>query len=151
MGHEMAKSSVRSLMRTAKAVRLCMEAALAEAGASYATFVILDAITVERGLSQHQIARRLSIEGPPLTRHLDRMEADGLVERRRDERDRRIQRVYPTAAGAELHDALCPITAELERDLFAGVPARDAEAFARVLDHLNARPDAREGAETVEA
>ena len=151
MGHDAAKSSVRSLLRTAKDVRLCMEAALAEAGASFATFVILDAITVERGLSQHQIARRLSIEGPPLTRHLDRMEAEGLVERRRDEQDRRIQRVYPTSAGAELYDALCPIVGGLERELLGGVSARDAEAFARVLDHLRARLGARDGAERVES
>jgi MarR family transcriptional regulator, transcriptional regulator for hemolysin len=147
MEREMAKSNIRSLMRMAKGVRLCMEEALAEAGASYATFVILDAISVEQGLSQRQIARRLSIEGPPLTRHLDRMEAEGLVERRRDEQDRRIQRVYPTAAGARLHAALCPITAELERELLADVPARDVATFARVLDQLHARLDAHERAE----
>ena len=151
MGDELAESSMRRLLRTAKGVRLGMETALAEAGASFATFVILDAVTVERGLSQRQIARRLSIEGPPLTRHLDRMEADGLVERRRDTRDRRVQHVYPTAAGAKLYDALCPIVAGLERKLLEGVAADDARTFVRVLDRLRARLDAHESAETEEA
>jgi MarR family transcriptional regulator for hemolysin len=130
-------------MRVAKNVRLCMETALADAGASFADFAILDAISVERGLSQRQIARRLSIEGPPLTRHLERLEAEGLVERRRDAHDRRVQRVYPTAAGAQLYDTLCPIVGRLERDLLTTIPAADAAAFARVLSHLRARLEPR--------
>jgi MarR family transcriptional regulator for hemolysin len=131
-------------MRTAKDARLCMEAALAEAGASYATFVILDAVSLEPGLSQRQIARYLSIEGPPLTRHLDRLEAEGLVERRRDEHDRRVQRVYPTSTGSQLYQTLCPIVASLEDELLADVPPRDVDAFARVLARLRTRLKARE-------
>jgi MarR family transcriptional regulator, transcriptional regulator for hemolysin len=150
MGLEATESSMRSLLRVAKNVRLCMEAALADAGASFADFVILDAISVERGLSQRQIARRLSIEGPPLTRHLERLEAEGLVARRRDEHDRRVQRVYPTAAGSKLYATLCPIVARLELDLLETVPAADAAAFARVLSHLRTRLEAREPAEAAE-
>ena len=150
MGHEVTESSMRSLMRVAKNVRLCMETALADAGASFADFAILDAISVERGLSQRQIARRLSIEGPPLTRHLERLEAEGLVTRRRDEHDRRVQRVYPTAAGSQLYATLCPIVARLERDLLETIPAADAAAFARVLSHLRTRLEAREPAEAEE-
>jgi MarR family transcriptional regulator, transcriptional regulator for hemolysin len=144
MAREGMTSNIRNLMRTAKDARLCMEAALAEAGASYATFVILDAISLEPGLSQRQIARYLSIEGPPLTRHLDRLEAEGLVERRRDERDRRVQRVYSTTVGTRLYQALCPIVVGLEDELLAGVPPRDVEAFARVLARLHARMQSRE-------
>jgi MarR family transcriptional regulator, transcriptional regulator for hemolysin len=136
MGKQARESSVRSLMRIAKKVRLCMDTALAEKGSSFAIFAILDAITVERGLSQRQIASRLSIEGPPLTRHLERMEADGLVERRRDEHDRRVQRVYLTAAGAKLYDTLCPVVADLENTLLAGVSGRDAATFTWVLSHM---------------
>jgi MarR family transcriptional regulator for hemolysin len=127
-----------------------MEEALSEAGASYATFVILDAISIEDGLSQRQLASRLSIEGPPLTRHLDRMEADGLVVRRRDAHDRRIQRVYPTAAGTALYATLCPLVAGLERELLAEVPSGEATTFARVLDHVLARVQARQRGEAEE-
>jgi MarR family transcriptional regulator for hemolysin len=148
MAREGMTSNIRNLMRTAKDARLCMEAALAAAGASYATFVILDAISLEPGLSQRQIARYLSIEGPPLTRHLDRLEAEGLVERRRDERDRRVQRVFPTAAGARLYQALCPIVGGLEQDLLADVPPRDVEAFARVLDRLRTHMQSRDLVDT---
>lgn len=144
------ESSVRRLMRAAKGVRLGMEETLSAAGASYATFIILDAASIEDGLSQRQIASRISIEGPPLTRHLDRMEAEGLVERRRDPHDRRIQRVYPTAAGARLYATLCPLVAALEQDLLADVPVAESETFARVLDHVLAHVRARQQAESEE-
>ena len=135
------EANVRMLMRTAKQVRMCMENALAGAGSSYATFIILDAVSLEPGLSQRQIAQRISIEGPPLTRHLDRMETDGLVERRRDYLDRRIQRVYSTAAGSALYAALCPVVARLEHRYFEDMPARDMAGFRNVLGQLKAKLD----------
>lgn len=150
MGKPARESSVRSLMRIAKKVRLCMDTALAEKGSSFAIFAILDAITVERGLSQRQIASRLSIEGPPLTRHLERMEADGLVERRRDVNDRRVQRVYLTAAGTKLYDTLCPVVVDLEHTLLAGVSDRDAVTFTQVLSHLRVTLEADEAGEVGE-
>lgn len=136
------EANVRTLMRTAKQVRMCMENALAGAGSSYATFIILDAVSLDPGLSQRQIAQRISIEGPPLTRHLDRMETDGLVERRRDDLDRRIQRVYPTAAGTALYTALCPVVARLEHRYFDDMPARDVAGFRTVIGQLKAKLDA---------
>jgi MarR family transcriptional regulator, transcriptional regulator for hemolysin len=151
MAGEGRESSVRRLMRAAKGVRLCMEEALSAAGASYATFVILDATSIEDGLSQRELARRISIEGPPLTRHLDRMEAEGLVERRRDPHDRRIQRVYPTAAGARLYGRLCPLVAALEQDLLADVPVAESGTFARVLDKVLAHVRARQQADAESA
>jgi MarR family transcriptional regulator for hemolysin len=147
MGKQVRESSVRSLMRIAKKVRLCMDTALAKKGSSFATFAILDAIAIERGLNQSQIASRLSIEGPPLTRHLDRMEADGLVERRRDTNDRRVQRVYLTVAGTKLYDTLCPVVADLEHTLLESVSERDAATFTQVLSHLRVTLDADEAGE----
>src|SRR5215468_742834 len=95
------QSTVRELMRTAKLLRLSMEEALAAAGGSFATFVTLDAVCIDAGLSQREIARRLSIEGPSVTRHLDHLEAEGLIERRGDPADRRLTRVFLTDAGKE--------------------------------------------------
>ena len=36
----------------------------------------------------------MHIEPPTLVRHLDKLADEGLVERRRDEQDRRVARVY---------------------------------------------------------
>jgi MarR family transcriptional regulator for hemolysin len=49
--------------------------------------------------SQVNIARRLRIEGPTLTRMIDSLEKDGLVERLSDPEDRRTKKLKVTPAG----------------------------------------------------
>jgi MarR family transcriptional regulator for hemolysin len=116
-----------------------MEEALAEAGGSFATFVILDAVSIEPGLSQREIARRLSIEGPSVTRHLDHLEAEGLIERRGDPADRRLTRIFFTEAGKERYQALCPIVQGKEEALFASADPAQLDAFRAMLHDLYAR------------
>jgi MarR family transcriptional regulator for hemolysin len=50
----------------------------------------------------------VAIETPTMVRTLDRMERDGLVERRRDPRDRRRVNVTLTEQGRSLRDVLVP-------------------------------------------
>ncbi|HKD75838.1 MAG TPA: MarR family transcriptional regulator [Ktedonobacterales bacterium] len=144
-------SIVRDFCRTAKQVRLQLETGLAAVGGSYATFVVLDAISYESGLSQRDIAHRISIEGPALTRHLDHLEADGLVERRRDPADRRIVRVYPTEAGTQLYDSLCPVVARLEHRLIATLKPQELailrQALAAIQKTIQAIAEDERGAE----
>src|SRR3979490_1863920 len=50
-------------------------------------------------LSQRQLAERMGVEAPTMVRHLDRLEKEGLIQRRRDARDRRVTRITVTPAG----------------------------------------------------
>ncbi len=92
----------RVVVLTGKAIREYFEEALAEEGASLATWVVL--YGVERGGwdNQRNLAKDLRIEGSTLTRHLDRMERDGLIVRTRDPDDRRQIRVDLTPKGDEM-------------------------------------------------
>lgn len=133
------ESTVRELLRTAKLLRLCMEEALAEADGSFAIFAILDAVCIEPGLSQREIARRLTIEGPAVTRHLDHLEAAGFIERRTDASDRRRTCIFPTSAGEARYQRLCPIVYGMEETLFATADPAQLEAFRALLHSLSAR------------
>ncbi|WIY06088.1 MarR family transcriptional regulator [Amycolatopsis mongoliensis] len=53
-------------------------------------------------LPMHRIAEKLNSERSNVTGIIDRLEARGLVERRPDERDRRIKNIVATPAGAVL-------------------------------------------------
>jgi len=53
--------------------------------------------------TQHELARAMHIEGPTLTRHLDGLEEEGLVVRRRHPSDRRAVSVELTDAGRARH------------------------------------------------
>ena len=53
-------------------------------------------------MPMHRIAEKLKSERSNVTGIIDRLEARGLVERRPDERDRRIKNIVATPAGAVL-------------------------------------------------
>jgi len=87
----------------------------------------LSAIARSAQLSaQVDIAKRIGIEGPTLTRTLDHLEAEGLVQRLPDPNDRRANRIKLTRKGDE---ALAEINAAAD-DLRTRLLARfDAEAI----------------------
>lgn len=63
---------------------------------------ILSHLELERGRSPTRLAAHLSIGRPTLTEAIDRLEEVGLVERRRNERDRRQVELFLTEAGDRL-------------------------------------------------
>jgi len=87
------------LTRTAKAVSRAFDDALAEVGGSLPTWLVLVSLKSRRHGAQRELAAAVGIEGPTLTHHLNRMEASGLVTRRRDPANRRVHRVELTEAG----------------------------------------------------
>jgi MarR family transcriptional regulator for hemolysin len=125
----------RSLALAFKAVRELMDERMAEHGASLATWLVLHHAAEEPDLSQSQLASRLVIEAPTLVRHLDKLEADGLLERRRDERDRRVVRVRVTPAGNEAESRLRATAIATNAELRA-VLAGDHEIVERGLSRI---------------
>jgi MarR family transcriptional regulator for hemolysin len=71
--------------------------------------------------AQVDVARRLRIEGPTLTRMLDSLERDGLVERMPDPNDRRTKLLQITPQGEEVLEKIFEITDVLRARLLAGV------------------------------
>lgn len=126
----------RHLALLAKALRAHFEARLSELGASWPAWAVLTCAIEEDGLSQRQLAARMGIEGPTLTRHLDHLEADGLIVRRRDGHDRRILRVSATPAAHRLHARLAAVARDLDADLVVGLSPSEVAELRRLLAHL---------------
>ena len=126
-------SATWAVFVTAKALRAYFDDRFASAGSSLATFRTLEEISRGGGRNQDQLARAMRIEGATLTRHLDRMEADGLIVRRRDPDDRRAYIVDATPAGRRLHARLTRVAASADAELWRGTSERDR---ARVRDVL---------------
>jgi MarR family transcriptional regulator, transcriptional regulator for hemolysin len=89
----------KQLAVAAKAARAEFDQALVGIGSSFHTFLVLRHVELYPGVTQRQLARHLGIEGPTLTHHLDRLCADGLVERVRGRDDRRTSSTVLTASG----------------------------------------------------
>jgi MarR family transcriptional regulator for hemolysin len=124
------------LAATAKAVSRAFNAALAEAGGSLPTWLILTSLRGERWRTQQELARSLGIEGPTLTRHLDSLERAGLVERRREPSDRRAVQVELTQAGERLHGRLRAHVVAFDERLRAGLGEPELKRLRGALRRL---------------
>jgi MarR family transcriptional regulator, transcriptional regulator for hemolysin len=126
----------RVVVLTGKIIRAYFEEALTEAGASLATWVVLYGI--ERGGwdNQRNLAKDLRIEGATLTRHLDRMERDGLIVRTRDPDDRRQIRVQLTSEGRKLYRRLKTTAQRVGRHACRGLTDEDQANLRRILAHI---------------
>lgn len=129
----------RQLAITQKAVKEWADAVLAEHGASLTTWIVLyhAAVAEAPGLSQRELAANMSIGGPALVRHIDRLEAEGLVRRTRDTVDRRIMRITLTTKGRRHLDKLRVVMAEHDALMRAQLTANEARVLQRALGKLH--------------
>jgi len=90
-------------------------------------------------LTLGQLAEAEQVRPPTVSRLVKELEAEGLVEREQDEKDRRVQHVRATSKGRRLLDAgrrrrVARLAAELER--LAPAERRLLASAARVLERL---------------
>ncbi|MQY30011.1 MarR family winged helix-turn-helix transcriptional regulator [Nocardia aurantia] len=81
-----------------------------------------------------EIAARLDVEAPHITRQVQRLERSGFVTRVPDPCDRRAQRVRLTTAGADAVDAMRAVGRRVIRDCLDDWNSDDLAALAR-LNH----------------
>jgi MarR family transcriptional regulator, transcriptional regulator for hemolysin len=79
------------------------------------------------GSTQTFLADLLEIENATLARLLDRLEADGWIERRPSPTDRRAKHLYLTEKPAAIIDAMFRISAQLQHDTLNGMPNVERE------------------------
>src|SRR5450631_2144318 len=97
------------------------------------------------GVSQARLAELAEVEPMTMVRILDRMQADGLLERRPDPADRRARRLYLTTKARPLLDEIWRLAELTRSEMFTGVSRADREAFMGVLERLHANACAVEG------
>jgi MarR family transcriptional regulator for hemolysin len=127
----------RQLWLTHKSVRELLDGALAQHGGSLQTWVLLKTLASEPNLSHRELSDRMMVSGATLTHHLDRLEADGLLQRTRDLHDRRVVRVDLTPAGKQRAVELESIADGLDLRLRSLLGEADATRLRRLLQRLD--------------
>jgi MarR family transcriptional regulator, organic hydroperoxide resistance regulator len=92
----------------------------------------------EEGLTQTQLAERLGVEPPTVTKMLQRMEAAGLLRRCGDAEDARVSRVHLTDAGRSLEPLVERSWAVVEERVTAGMTAEERLLLRRLLQQVRA-------------
>lgn len=121
--------------------RRALDACLAEAGLSDATWVPLVHLDESGGgITQKELAALVGIDGSSLVRLLDILSRQGLVERRIDAADGRVRLVHLTAAGkirvAEIRRELAKGEVEMLADLSDADIAGILQHFERIEQRL---------------
>jgi DNA-binding MarR family transcriptional regulator len=128
----------RSIGRAHKFLRAWGDRELAPLDASVTDFILLFHISTAPppGASQTEIARYSDMGGPALVRHLDRMERDGHVQRRRDRSDRRIVRFTVTEAGQARLDEIGAVMRRCDEQVRSVLEPDEQLVLQRALDKV---------------
>lgn len=101
--------------------RVVVDRALKPVGITRSQWWILAFLSRRDGMTQTALAADLDLTKVAIGGLLDRMEGSGHVERRSDQRDGRIKRVYLTSSGAKFLSTIRSNVQDVEQDIMAGV------------------------------
>ena len=97
---------------------------------------VLQCLWEEDGLTPGEVARRLGLATPTVTRATGRMEAMGLLRREPHERDRRLVRLFLTERGQGLRDVIGREMDLLSERALAGLDHSERAALVRSLNSV---------------
>jgi len=95
------EAALQECLRAARVIARWMGSRLDALGLTPQKLEILDVLVQEEGLPLSRLRDLLCCVGSNVTALVDRLEREGLVERRRDPGDRRVIRLYLSASGRE--------------------------------------------------
>jgi MarR family transcriptional regulator, transcriptional regulator for hemolysin len=140
MRHELEGRVAVALPAITRLWRQAADQALGSAGISAAAaWVLVYLRRMGASARQNELARAVGVTEPSLARMLDRLEADGLIERRPDAEDRRAKQLHLTERGVTLAHISESRLQDLRSDLLRNVSVADLETVSRVFDRVEQR------------
>jgi DNA-binding MarR family transcriptional regulator len=132
--------------RVCRAHRTHVGELLAEHGLHVGQEMVLIELWQGDGLRGGDLADRLGVEPPTITKMLRRLESCGLVERRADPEDARSIRGYLTGRAQALEEPVSRCWERAEQPVLAGMNTRDRQTFRKLLDRVKCNLDPEFGA-----
>ena len=104
-------------------------------GMTRAQWAVLARLESNEGLKQSELAEMLDLQPITLTRLVDRLCANGLIERRADPDDRRAKRLYLTPQARPLMDRLAELGQDMMKTVLEGFDLATIERMILELAH----------------
>jgi len=102
---------------------------------------ILNLLEQEEGLSQSEIAEKSIKDKANITRILDVMQRNGLIQRQKHENDRRAYKIFLTDKGRELQGALAKHVQKIDNQACEDLNAEELKELKRILKKMYANLD----------
>ncbi|MBW8699219.1 Transcriptional repressor MprA [Streptomyces sp. MBT84] len=133
--------------RCAALLQQAEDAPLRRAGLTRPEFDVLGTLRrTGHELTPGELARETFSSGAAVTKRLKQLTERGLVERRGDDRDRRVAHVRLTDAGRDLADEVLPEQLSYERTVLSGLDDGGQRTLAALLGELLVQLEGRLGA-----
>ena len=129
------------VLKTADALQAELAEALKPADLSPTQYNVLRILrgAGSGGLPCGQISERMLTHDPDMTRLLDRLEKRALIERSRDQADRRVVRTHVTGAGRDLLAGLDEAVLQLHQKQLGHLGSRNLKSLAELLRRARER------------
>ena len=133
---DLSSSVFRAFIRAARTHGHLMVRSLSEKAMHPAQIMCLRVLARADGISQRDLAEMLHVSRPTVTNMLQTMEKAGTVERRPDESDQRLTRVYLSEQGREMELKLRSVMAEYIGKTVGPMSDDDKRELTRLLDQF---------------
>ena len=131
---EQRQELARKLTVVARKLWLDFDQMAEKIGLTRAKFTVVAEATSNPGATQRTIAARLQVTDVTAGRLIDRLCAEGLLERHENPEDRRAYRVYPLPPAQPMLEKLHGLAREHSREAFAGLTPEQLEQLNALLE-----------------
>lgn len=109
---------------------------LQEIGVTRIQWIALYYLGTGEELSQRDLAKRMNVMDSSVGRLMDRMQRDGMVERKPSKKDRRVHNIVLTEKGLKYREQLMPMGQVFNDELVKDISSEDLMIFDRVLKQM---------------
>ncbi|WP_101478024.1 MarR family winged helix-turn-helix transcriptional regulator [Candidatus Nitrosotalea bavarica] len=102
-------------------------------GLTPAHWRVILALNISDGLTQKELADKIYVDGSTLVPVIDKMEQNGLVERRADPNDRRMNRIFLTKKSESTVDSITLIVLQLRKMIYRGISGDEINSTRKIL------------------
>lgn len=124
------------LARAARSMKRALETRLSAYNITATQYIVLTVLDEQDGISLSQLGQQLYFDNPTITGIIDRMERDGLVERRRIADDRRVINIFLTEKSHALLEEIQPIAELTNREAMKEFTSKQKTEFVKTLHHV---------------
>ena len=123
---------------TAKAFQKSFDIELRKnAGVSLSQWRVVGALVIQPGLTQKEIADKVGIEGATLVPIIDKMEKEGLLKRKPDSSDRRVNRIYLTQKADSLWESMVECALKIRKSSTKNISENDLQTTLETLRKIS--------------
>lgn len=132
-----ASEFLEALTKVSRKIRTTFNQQVTAHGLTYPRARALFRLAAKHEMTQSELAFELDVEQATMVRLLDRMEENGLIERRPDASDRRVKLISLTPHGAEQAALVRSLAAEMRGQIFEGIDIAQLRSAIALLDRVS--------------